>query len=56
LEEAGQLAGYTDGSRIEGVTGAALAESGIFLGELATVMDAEMLGMGGRIQNGSVGQ
>ena len=37
--------GYTDGIGLEGVTGGATAEGGIYLGEYATVMDAEMLGI-----------
>lgn len=37
--------GYTDGSRIEGVTGVAPAEGGMYLGELAMVTNAELLGI-----------
>lgn len=39
--------GYTDGSRMIGATARATAEGGIYLGELATVMGAEVLGIAG---------
>jgi len=48
----GERIGYTDGSRREGVAAAAMAEGGIFLGELATVMDAEVLGTAGAWEEG----
>jgi len=44
--------GYTDGSRMEGAAAAATAEGGIWLGELATVMDAEVLGIAGAWEEG----
>ena len=44
--------GFTDGSRMEGHTAAATAENGIWLGALATVMDAEMLGIAGAWEEG----
>jgi len=44
--------GYTDGSRMEGVAAAATAEKAIFLGTLATVMDAEVLGIAGAWEEG----
>jgi len=37
--------GFTDGSRRKDHAGAASAKSGIYLGEFATVMDAEALGI-----------
>ena len=36
---------YTDGSRREGQTAAATTKNSWYLGEMATVMDAEMLGI-----------
>ena len=39
--------GYTDGSRMGGAAAAATAESAIFLGTIAMVMDAEVLGIAG---------
>ena len=48
----GRRVGYTDGSRMEGVAAAATAESAIFLGTLATVMDAEVLGIAGAWEEG----
>jgi len=42
-EKAGEGARYTDGSRMSGVTAAVSAEHGIYLGDLATMMDAEIL-------------
>ena len=44
--------GYTDGSRMEGMTAAATAESGIWLGTLVMVMDAEVLGIAGAWEEG----
>jgi len=44
--------GYTDGSRIEGRAAAATAEGSIYLGSLATVMDAELLGIAGAWEEG----
>ena len=44
--------GYTDGSRINGQAAAATAEDSIFLGSLATVMDAELLGIAGAWEEG----
>jgi len=44
--------GYTDGSRMEGMAAAATAESGIWLGALATVANAEMLGIAGAWEEG----
>ena len=44
--------GYKDGSRMEGVAAAATAEKAIFLGTLATVMDAEVLGIAGAWEEG----
>ena len=44
--------GYTDGSRMEGAAAAATAESAIFLGNLATVMDADVLGIAGAWEEG----
>ena len=44
--------GYTDGSRMGGAAAAATAESAIFLGSLATVMDAEVLGIAGAWEEG----
>jgi len=44
--------GYTDGSRMGGQAAAATAEGSIFLGTLATVMDAEMLGIAGAWEEG----
>ena len=44
--------GYTDGSRMGGVAAAATAENAIFLGTLATVMDAEVLGIAGAWEEG----
>jgi len=48
----GTMIGYTDGSRMEGLTVAATAENGLWLGELATVMDAEVLGITGAWEEG----
>ena len=50
----GQLkgTGYTDGSRMGGQAVAATAEGSIFLGSLATVMDAELLGIAGAWEEG----
>jgi len=48
----GELVGYTDGSRMEGVAAGASAEGGIFLGSYATVMDAEMIGIAGAWEEG----
>ena len=50
--EEGEVVGYTDGSRMEGVAAGATAESGIFLGTFATVMDAEMIGIAGAWEEG----
>ena len=44
--------GYTDGSRMGGQAAEATAESSIFLGSLATVMDAELLGIAGAWEEG----
>jgi len=44
--------GYTDGSRINGQAAAAMAEDSIFLGSLATVMDAELLAKAGAWEEG----
>ena len=44
--------GYTDGSRMGGQAAAGTAESSIFLGSLATVMDAELLGIAGAWEEG----
>jgi len=44
--------GFTDGSRVGGVAAAATAEGAIFLGTLATVMDAEVLGIAGAWEEG----
>jgi len=44
--------GYTDGSRFEGVAAGATAESGLFLGDLPTVIDAEMVGIAGALEEG----
>jgi len=44
--------GYTDGSRIGGQAAAATAENSIFLGSLATVTDAELLGIVGAWEEG----
>jgi len=44
--------GYTDGSRMEGMTAAATAEGDIWLGTLATVTDAEVLGVAGAWEEG----
>jgi len=44
--------GYTDGSRMGGQAAAATADSSIFLGSLAMVMDAELLGIAGAWEEG----
>ena len=44
--------GYTDGSRIGGRVAAATAEGSIYLGSLATVMDAELLVIAGAWEEG----
>jgi len=44
--------GFTDGSRMGGQAAAATAETSIFLGSLATVMDAELLGIAGAWEEG----
>jgi len=44
--------GYTDGSRMGGQAASATAEGNIFLGSLATVMDAELLGIAGAWEEG----
>jgi len=44
--------GYTDGSRMEGMAAAATAEGGLWLGDLATVADAEMVGIAGAWEEG----
>ena len=44
--------GFTDGSRMGGQAAAATAEGSIFLGHLATVMDAEVLGIAGAWEEG----
>jgi len=41
-------AGYTEGSKLEAVTGAVTVVKGIYLGKFATVMDAEILGIAGQ--------
>jgi len=43
----GEVVGFTDGSRMEGRAAGASAERGLYLGEFATVMDAEMIGIAG---------
>jgi len=48
----GEGVGNSDGSRMEGVTAGATAEGGIFLGELATVMDGEIVGIAGSWEEG----
>jgi len=44
--------GYTDGSRMNGVAAEASAEGSVYLGEFATVMDAEMIGIAGAWEEG----
>lgn len=44
--------GFTDGSRMEGVVAGAIAEGGIYLGEMATVMDGEMIEIAGAWEEG----
>jgi len=44
--------GFTDGSRMGGVAAAATAEGAIFLGTLAAVTDAEVLGIAGAWEEG----
>ena len=46
------MVGYTDCSRMEGMTAAATAEGDIWLGTLATVTDAEVLGIAGAWEEG----
>jgi len=52
FERAQKGVGYTDGSRIGGRAAAATAEGSIYLGSLATVMDAELLGIAGAWEEG----
>ena len=51
-QQRGEVIGYTDGSRMEGAAAGASAEGSLFLGTLATVMDAEMVGIAGAWEEG----
>ena len=51
-QQRGEAIGYTDGSRMEGVAAGESAEGSFFLGTLATVMDAEMVGIAGAWEEG----
>jgi len=51
-EMEGGVVGYTDGSRMDGAAAGASAEGGLFLGDMATVMDAEMVGIAGAWEEG----
>jgi len=48
----GQVVGYTDGSRMEGVAAGASAEGVYVLGSYGTVMDAEMIGIASAWEEG----
>ena len=45
VTEDGEDVEYSDGSRRDGVTAAATTKDTWYLGEFATIMDAEMLGV-----------